>query len=169
MTEQELVAWLRLSFVPNLGMKRLKRLLAIDSPCNILNYSNQQLLSIGFSESQINHLKFKTESLVEECLVWQDKSIHHHLITHQCAAYPPCLRQIASAPSTLFVRGNISTLSDPQIAMVGSRNASLEGLQTAKTFAREFTQSGLIVTSGSCSISALCGFSGCLLLRCSEL
>ncbi|MDK9759191.1 DNA-processing protein DprA, partial [Vibrio sp. D173a] len=148
MTEQELAAWLRLSFVPKLGMKRLKRLLAIDSPQNLADYSHQQLTAIGFSDSQIAYLKFKTEPLVEECLAWQAQSPTHHIVTHQCAAYPPCLRQIASAPGTLFVRGNISTLSDPQIAMVGSRNASLEGLQTAKAFAREFTQSGLIVTSG---------------------
>ena len=148
MTEQELVAWLRLSFVPKLGMKRLNRLLAIDSALNIVNYSHEQLQSLGFSDSQITYLKFKTEPLVEECLSWQAKSANHHLVTHQCAVYPPSLRQIASAPSTLFVRGNIATLSDPQIAMVGSRNASLEGLQTAKAFAREFAQSGLIVTSG---------------------
>ena len=49
MNEQQLVAWLTLSFVPQLGGKRLFRLLSVDSPLNIVGYSSQQLQAIGLS------------------------------------------------------------------------------------------------------------------------
>ena len=48
----------------------------------------------------------------------------------------------------LFYRGNPGLLKEPQIAIVGSRNASPAGLQTAKAFARDLSLSGLTVTSG---------------------
>ncbi|WP_373949233.1 DNA-processing protein DprA [Vibrio pomeroyi] len=148
MNEQQLSAWLTLSFVPQLGGKRLSRLLSIDSPSNIVGYSSQQLQAFGLSSKQISYLREQAPREVEACLSWQAKQPNHHIITPNCPHYPKLLNEIASAPSVLFVKGHVEKLIEPQIAMVGSRNASLEGLQTAKSFAKEFVQNGLIVTSG---------------------
>lgn len=48
----------------------------------------------------------------------------------------------------LFVKGAVETIELPQIAMVGSRNASREALQSAFSFAKDFVEQGLVVTSG---------------------
>ena len=56
--------------------------------------------------------------------------------------------QIASAPLLLFCRGDVSLLSTPQIAIVGSRNATPTGLEIASEFAYELTSAGITVTSG---------------------
>lgn len=62
--------------------------------------------------------------------------------------YPERLKQIDDAPAVLFVRGDVSLLYGPQLAMVGSRKASPSGLKTAQAFAAQFAKSGLSITSG---------------------
>ncbi len=66
-------------------------------------------------------------------------------------AYPSRLREIPDAPAVLFYQGNVELLSGPQLAMVGSRNASPSGLRTAQAFAAEFARTGLTITSGLAS------------------
>lgn len=62
--------------------------------------------------------------------------------------YPPLLARLPDAPGVLFVRGNVDVLSDPQIAMVGSRNPTAGGRDTARVFAGFFARAGLGITSG---------------------
>ncbi|MGF1752273.1 DNA-processing protein DprA [Vibrio makurazakiensis] len=148
MNEKELRAWLALSFTPQLGGKRLSHLISLDFPQNIVQYSAEHLQAIGLKPKQISYLKQGYEKDVDECLEWQSTSPEHHIVTPLSQYYPPLLSEIASFPTALFVKGHVQKLIEPQIAMVGSRNASLEGLQTAKSFAQAFVQQGLIVTSG---------------------
>ena len=62
--------------------------------------------------------------------------------------YPECLKQIASPPLLLFCKGNLDLLSTPQIAMVGSRSATPNGLTTASQLAYDLVETGFTVTSG---------------------
>jgi DNA processing protein len=48
----------------------------------------------------------------------------------------------------LFVRGNLNLLSLPQIAIVGSRNPSALGEETAFNFAKILCTRGFVITSG---------------------
>jgi DNA processing protein len=63
-------------------------------------------------------------------------------------AYPKLLSEIAKPPPLLFIRGDASTLSSPQLAIVGSRKPSPQGKQNARNFARILAQGGLSITSG---------------------
>jgi DNA processing protein len=63
-------------------------------------------------------------------------------------AYPPRLAAIDDAPPLLAVRGNITALARPMIAMVGSRNASAAGLKFAERLARELADAGFVIASG---------------------
>jgi len=62
--------------------------------------------------------------------------------------WPDLLRQIDDAPPVLFVRGDPMLLSRPQLAMVGARHASTEGLDNARRFARTLASAGFTITSG---------------------
>ncbi|PMH45381.1 DNA protecting protein DprA [Vibrio sp. 10N.286.49.B3] len=149
MSETELAAWLMLSFAPNIGSKKLSKLLAIDAPHHLMAYSHTDLQAIGLTAAQIHYFKSSAAKEVESCLQWRAKNpSQNHIITSICPDYPPLLKQIASYPPVLFVKGNLATLSKPQIAMVGSRHASSDALQCAVTFARSFVEQDLVVTSG---------------------
>ena len=62
--------------------------------------------------------------------------------------YPPLLRSIYDPPPLLYVRGDPALLSQAQLAVVGSRNASAAGLRAAAALAGQATAAGLHITSG---------------------
>jgi DNA processing protein len=141
-------AWLAFSFVPKLGGKKLSRFASVASLAHLINYSERELIALGLVQEQIRYLRETAPQEVEECLSWQQANESHHILTLFCDGYPSLLKEIATAPPVLFVKGRITALSDPQMAIVGSRNASPDGQRVAHQFAREFVQQGLVVTSG---------------------
>ena len=64
------------------------------------------------------------------------------------ADFPAALMQLAPAPPTLYVAGDPRLLRGPQLAVVGSRRASVWGIDTAYRFAAELARAGLAITSG---------------------
>jgi len=70
------------------------------------------------------------------------------LLTPADAAYPALLREIARPPPQLFVRGAVAALSLPQLAIVGSRNATPVGAETARHFSSHLAARGFCITSG---------------------
>lgn len=84
---------------------------------------------------------------VDEALEWAEQP-NHTLLGLQMAGYPDYLAQCSDAPILLYVKGSVSLLSDPQMAIVGSRHASKLGLNSAKDFAHHLSDQGLGVTSG---------------------
>jgi DNA processing protein len=69
-------------------------------------------------------------------------------VTWGSADYPPLLAAIPDAPLVLFVEGSAAALSLPQLAMVGSRNPTHLGRETAEQFAGHLAGIGLAITSG---------------------
>ena len=72
----------------------------------------------------------------------------HRAITWDDDLFPPLLREIPDPPVLLFVRGDPAALSLPQLAVVGSRNATPGGRDTARHFAAELGATGFCITSG---------------------
>ncbi|MBX7198718.1 MAG: DNA-processing protein DprA [Rhodospirillaceae bacterium] len=62
--------------------------------------------------------------------------------------YPEPLRAIEDAPPVLVVKGSTSVLAKPMIAMVGARNATLNGKRFAKLLAHDLAKAGAVVISG---------------------
>jgi DNA processing protein len=63
-------------------------------------------------------------------------------------AYPARLQMIDDAPPLIAVRGHAAVLTQPMVAVVGSRNASGAGLKFTQQIARELGEAGIAVTSG---------------------
>ena len=76
------------------------------------------------------------------------KSINVELLSTEDEHYPELLKQSERPPPILYVQGDLSCLSLPQIAMVGSRKASAAGTRTAHAFAAELAANGFAITSG---------------------
>ena len=62
--------------------------------------------------------------------------------------YPPLLALLDDAPPVLFVLGEPAALAGRAVALVGGRNASVNGLRIAENLAAELAGAGLVVVSG---------------------
>ena len=84
---------------------------------------------------------------IEQTLAWaaQEKN---HVITLADTSYPQALLRIADPPALLYAKGNSALLNKPAIAIVGSRNASAQGMLNADRFAQNLSDAGLTVVSG---------------------
>ncbi len=79
----------------------------------------------------------------------QHRQYGAQLVTQRDSDYPALLAQIEDAPPVLSLRGQISLLHKPRlIALVGARNASLNGRNFAAQLARELGHHGIVTISG---------------------
>lgn len=62
--------------------------------------------------------------------------------------YPPALRNVDYPPPLLCVKGNSAVLKQKSIAIVGSRNASINGMRLAARFAAELGKADYAIISG---------------------
>jgi len=73
---------------------------------------------------------------------------HHHLLTQDHPDYPSILHQGPSPPPLLYAQGELAQLKKEAIAIVGARNASHDGQDNARAFARFLSEQGWCVVSG---------------------
>jgi len=140
-----LASWLALHRTPGVGTVTFARLLAqFGSPENVFLRSNE---AESVSSRTRKALSEPNWGLVEKDLQWFEAA-DRHIITLHDERYPELLKQIADPPSILFVQGDVSLLSKWQIALVGSRNPSASGRDTAYEFSRYLGQGGIAITSG---------------------
>jgi DNA processing protein len=62
--------------------------------------------------------------------------------------YPPLLAELETAPPALVVKGHLTLLDKPAVAMVGARNASAAACRFARQLAQKLGEAGSIVVSG---------------------
>lgn len=92
-------------------------------------------------------LKNPDRALVEADMSWLDQR-GRHLLTWDDERYPSLLRRIPSPPAALFVEGQPDLLWLPQVAVIGSRNPTVGGLDHARQFSAELVRNGMAITSG---------------------
>lgn len=148
MLERDLAAWLAFSFAPQLGMHRLQRLASRHALHDLKQQLGREGEAAGLKAHQIDYLQQQADREVDACLLWCQQAEHRHIVTPFHAHYPARLKEIAAAPPVLFVAGRLDTLRAPQIAIVGSRNASIDSQHIAHQFAAQLVEHGLVVTSG---------------------
>ncbi len=90
----------------------------------------------------------ETQIKIDEALAWLNANADHHLLTWAHPGYPKALLESGDAPLVIYAKGRIELLSRRAIAMVGSRNCSQGGADTAEAFAQAFAERGVTVVSG---------------------
>lgn len=88
-----------------------------------------------------------TLALIERTLEWLQQA-GNQLLTLADAGYPQALLDISDPPLMLYVKGRAELLARPALAVVGSRNATAQGIANAERFAEILSQRGLTVISG---------------------
>jgi DNA processing protein len=144
----ETTLWVCLHQISGLGGQGICKLLSqFGSPENIFAASHQDLNKV-VSEAVSSLIK-KGPDLVsaEPGLQWLEKD-GNHLITLADEHYPKALLEIPDPPPILYAKGDLSCLAMPAIAMVGSRNASVQGEKNAEEFAYTLSEHGFCIISG---------------------
>lgn len=148
MTQPEgLAGWLRLTLIPGLGGETQRKLLAAFGLPEAI-FAAGRLAARAVVGDRAN-LLFDCDraEAVDRGLAWASQP-GQHLVTLADAAYPQALLEIPDPPTLLYVRGNPDLLGQPAVAIVGSRNATPQGLQTAEAFASTLARHGLCIVSG---------------------
>lgn len=140
-----MACWLALHRTPGVGPATFARLLSQFSDPEAL-FANPNTAE-NISARTRSALLEPDWNQIEHDLAWFDKP-DRHIVTLHDSRYPELLKEIADPPSVLFVQGDVDLLSQWQIAMVGSRNPSASGRDTAYEFSRYMAQGGLTITSG---------------------
>ncbi len=146
-TTKGLAAWLRLTLIPGIGGERQRKLLAaFGLPEGIFAAGRLAARSV-IGETADLLFDFDPGEAVDRSLHWAEDP-EQHILTLADEAYPAALLEIADPPNVLYLRGNPELLQQPGLAIVGSRNATPQGLQTAHGFARTLAGQGLTIISG---------------------
>jgi DNA processing protein len=146
--DDELAAWLKLSLTPGLRAATLLQLLrAFGSPEAVRGAGRAALARHVPPDIAIQIGRHEPDAAVAAVGTWLDEP-GNRLITLGDAHYPRQLLQIPDPPLLLYVKGRVELLAHPAIAIVGSRNASAQGIANAEAFARSLGNAGLTVVSG---------------------
>ena len=153
----ELRYWLALLRAPGLGTRGALEVLTKTTPDALFGTSLPGEVRERLRADTRDFFRNPDWSAVDADLAWLATSPRNHIITLQDVAYPRLLKEIAGPPLVLFVHGDPAVLNQPQIAMVGSRNPTPQGVENARAFAQSFARTGLTITSGlALGIDAAC-------------
>ena len=146
--DAELASWLAFNQIPGLGNEGQRRLLqAFGVPAQIF-------------ATPANSLKQVVQPVVAEAIAqgWNDSALqpvthwlqeaHNSIVTLADPDYPQALLNIPDPPLLLYVKGQRALLNHPALAIVGSRNATAQGLRNAEAFAQAISSAGLCIVSG---------------------
>jgi DNA processing protein len=163
MTREDLAAWLRLQLVPGVGLQGARKLLAVFGlPQDIFSQSKAALTQVigeRLSQALLSAPESELETLLNTTWGWLEAADSGGPMRYVCsladADYPRSLLTLADPPLLLYATGasklfeEIATKSIANdMAIVGSRNATPQGLQNARSFAKSFAQAGAHIVSG---------------------
>ncbi len=143
-----LIETMALSLVPGLGPVTYKNLIKkFGSAIEILKAKPVELRFVrGVSDLMVQALidPSLSEKAMDEIELARKEGVQ--ILTQ--ADFPDELKQIYASPIVLSLKGTPSALGGVKIAVVGSRDASIYGRQTASLIAKELTEAGVTVVSG---------------------
>ncbi len=142
--------WLALLHAPGVGPATYQRILDFFPDPQILFDQPQRLqkeTNLKLPSKVISYFKRPNWASVEKDLHWAEGE-QCHILTLADPQYPVLLKEITDPPPVLYVRGDHTALTQPQLAIVGSRNPSAGGKQVAHDFARSLALNGLCISSG---------------------
>jgi DNA processing protein len=146
--EDHLRAWLTLLRAPGIGQAGMRALIERAGSAPGACAAARGLRSEGgLGAEALDWIEAPDASRLDADLAWLSQP-DHHLLRYTDPDFPPQLAEIPQPPAALFVVGDPGLLLHAQVAMVGARSASAQGMANAREFARAFVHAGLTVASG---------------------
>ena len=158
MEDAEVHATLALSLVPAIGSQRLRTLIAtFGSAQAALDAPYPRLASVcgigPAAATGIKEARAEDGARVVEQLTALGGGARVLLAGQP--DFPASLTEIPDAPAVLYVWGDMSLLTRPAVAMVGSRNHTSYGAETARVLAGAVAQRAVIVSGMARGIDAI--------------
>ena len=144
----EKLEWLSLSKIDGLDCQTFCQLLKTFGSPNEIYRKKFKELRVMVSEKIALEIGLGVDQAdLQDTLNWLAKA-NNHIVTLADPDYPKALLEIADPPPLLYAKGNIALLNKLSIAIVGSRNASVQGEKNAEAFAQGLAEHGLCIVSG---------------------
>jgi DNA processing protein len=146
---EELLPWFTLKGVTGIGNLLFKRLIErFETPAKVLSASRDQLTAVaGIAPRLAAAIQRALPSDEARREIDEAHRRGFAIVPLTAADYPALLREIPDPPPFLYVAGRLEA-SSPQIALVGSRNATGYGLRITRHLARELAAADVTVVSG---------------------
>ncbi|MGD0733299.1 MAG: DNA-processing protein DprA, partial [Terracidiphilus sp.] len=164
--DEDRLAWLALAVSPGLGPKRiLDAMRQLAEPSQIFALTLTELEGLRFPAQAAQFIfDGKARQAAEE--EWTRVAAQGAtVLTFSCAEYPERLKEIYDPPPVLWVRGPVSLLGRPAIAVVGTRHPSPYGSGVAEMLARDLAVRRLLIVSGMARGIDSCAHRGALAAR----
>ncbi len=140
--------WLAALRAPGLSPRQLRQALqTAGSMVELVGAPTRQLAALGLSQPAIETLRHPDRDRLAADLAWLAQP-GAGLVTLEDADYPASLLELSAPPPALWLQGRRELLSEPQLAMVGSRHPTHDGRDMARAFAAALAGVGLVITSG---------------------
>ena len=164
--DEERLAWLALVLAPGLGPKRiLDAVKQLEAASQIFTLPLTALEGLRFPAQAAQFIfDGKARQAAEEEWARVDAQ-GATLVTYSCAEYPERRKEIYDPPPVLWVRGPVSLLSRPGIAIVGTRHPTPYGSGVAEMLARDLAVRRLLIISGMARGIDSCAHRGALAAR----
>ncbi len=139
---QELLSWIRLARSEGVGAKTFRQLLerfttatdAVERLPEFVRAGGRPLKLLPAADAEREFQAAHRLGLTY--VTWR----HPH--------FPEPLKAIEDAPPLLVVKGRTDILAEPMIAIVGARNATVNGRKMARILAADLAAEGLVILSG---------------------
>lgn len=149
--DDELVDWLRLTGTPGLGAVGCRKLLStFGLPSEVLAAGREALARV-VSAPVADALRAPPSDALAESIEKTHRWVvepGNAIVTLADRRYPKALLETTDPPTLLYVKGRVSLLGAPTLAIVGSRNATPQGMIDARRFATALAEQGYTIASG---------------------
>jgi len=147
--DENILYWLALGHIEGLGVRGANSLVQrFSSPQAVYAASFTELEGCGLAARVARDISAQKGLKEAEQEIQKAERLGVRLVTPSMEAYPSLLRQIADPPLALYVRGDVRTLSQHAVAIVGTRRPSAYGSSVARRLAGDLAQRQLVIVSG---------------------
>jgi len=152
MNQETLRYWLALNLInPIIGARRANQLLDyFIEPQNLFQAGTVEWQALGLTELACKALAKPDWGAIDTTLRWLEQTAHGVLCRDE-PDYPDSLAGITDPPPLLYFNGDSSLLARQQLAIVGSRNPTRNGYETAYDLSASAATLGFTITSGMAS------------------
>jgi len=148
--DPDLKYWLGFNRVKGIGPAKLRAMLDYfgGSVADAWFATEKQLREIGVDQRAGRHLRQARMDLDLDAALEQVHAAGVYLLTWESPDYPAYLKETASPPAVLYVRGEMVQDDEWAVAVVGTRRLTAYGRQVTRELVRGLVRSRVTVVSG---------------------